>query len=340
MKFNIPTGSALFGAGLVLVYTIISSFGDAAVKHLASDYAAPQLFVLSGCVVTLLAFLGAARKGKMSDLKTSMPGAMFIRSASTVASACLFFYAYRSLSLAEIFVFVGTMPIMAATISPFLLKESVGRGAWIALLAGAAGVLCLFPHGLTSITLGHVIAFGASFTGVISLVMVRYISRFESKPLALLLYPHLTMTLSMLAFLPFVFKSMSLIDFGIALFYSVTLYVGRYILIKAFSVAPTHVVMPVLNVQFLWMVLLGIGLFSETPAFNVYLGAAIVILSCIKLVFDAESATREGKVSAPIRIGMRSGRDKWPRSKSLSHNRTSSLRSGYRSQIARRSALR
>ena len=54
----------------------------------------------------------------------------------TVVSATLFFYAMRVLPLAEIFLFVGLMPIMAALLTPFVLKEAADARSWMALIAG------------------------------------------------------------------------------------------------------------------------------------------------------------------------------------------------------------
>lgn len=324
----------------MLLYTIIAAAGDAAAKHVAQDYAAPQLFALSGGLVAFFALASSLRKGGVSELKTDYPIQMAVRSAATLTSAILFFIAMRSLPLAEIFVFVGMMPIMAALLSPMVLNETVSRGAWVALLAGFIGVLCLFPEGIVGISQAHFIAAFASFFGVISMVLARYIGQREQKSLALLFYPHMLMFLVMAATLPFVFKTMPLVDLTIACIYSLLLFAGRYLLVKALSIAPAHIVMPVINVQFIWMVFLGIGVFAEHPALNVYLGAAIVILSSIKLIADASEAVPAPEVQRSNALSYHTPQNRVVRSKNLSRIHKNSTRSGYRSQNARRSVPR
>ena len=338
MKFRLPSGAALAGAVLVVLYTVISASSDAAAKFISSEFAAPQLFALSGGLVALFSFVGAARKGNLKELKTSYPIAIAVRSICTVASACLFFYAFRQLSLAEVFVFVGLMPIMAALISPAVLNEGVDARAWIALVTGFIGVLCLFPNGRAGISSGHAIAFAACLTGVISMVVARLIGSNEGKPLALLFYPHLLMFAVMGVVLPFVYKPMSPVELGIAGLYSALLFLGRFILVRALALAPTHIVMPVMNVQFVWMVAFGAFVFAEVPGPNVFIGAAIVIASCIYLVLNArEVAQEQRKIPNYTTDNLERS---WPRSRSLSRSHRSSWRSGFQSRTERQSALR
>ncbi len=286
--------------------------------------------------MALFALIGAGRKGNLSELRTTHPIPIAIRSISTVASACLFFYAFRELALAEVFVFVGLTPIMAALLTPTVLKERVNARAWVALLAGFVGIICLFPNGVAGISAGHAIAFAACLTGVVSMVMARLVGKSENKPLALLFYPHLLMFVAMLVVLPFVFKPMTAFELGIAGIYSALLFVGRFILVRALALAPTHIVMPVMNVQFLWMVGYGALVFSEVPSFNVILGAAIVIASCIYLIHNANMVEKNN----PRGLSPKLESGEWPKSRSLSRSHRNSWRSGSQSQIERQSALR
>ena len=334
MTFRLPSNTVISGAFLVIAYTLISASSDAAAKFISTDFAAPQLFVLSGGLVALFSFLGAVRKGNLNELKTAHPIPVAIRSVMTIVSACLFFYAMRELSLAEIFVFVGLMPIMAALLTPLILNESVDAKAWLALVTGFVGVLCLFPTGIVGLTFGHAIAFAACLTGVVSLVMARLVGKTENKPLALLFYPHALMFIVMAAALPFVFKTMSGFEISVAALYSALLFVGRFILVRALAMAPTHIVMPIMNVQFLWMVAFGSFFFAEVPSPNILVGAFIVIASCLSLV---RNAVTEQKKILPISSDALARA--WPKSRNLSRSHRSSWHSDSQSQSARRSAL-
>lgn len=332
-----PAGRTVFvSTALVLGYTVINAMADTAAKAFAHDFEAPQLLALSGGLVAVFSGMAALRKGGVEELRTSVPFAMLLRSILTVVSATFFFWAFRSVPLAEIFIFVGLMPILAALLTPVVLKEKANAKAWAALLVGFLGVICLFPEGISAIHLGHVSAFVGSFSGVVSIVLSRYASKREDKSLALVFYPNLLMCLVMGAALPIVYQPMTSLQAGIAVGYAILLFASRFVLVRAMALAPAHIVTPLMNAQFLWMVVLGAAVFGEIPTLNIYLGAAMVIAACIKLVFD-EVMQAEPK---QIPVHSHGDRSNPPRSKSWYRSRTNSWHSDYRSRNERRSALR
>jgi len=291
MKAAILKSAALTGTLLVLVYTALISSADGIAKLIANGYSAPQLYVVSGILVVLLS-IGADRvKRERQGMRTSCPRAMAVRALMTVISATAYFYAFRLLPFAEVFVFIGLVPIFAGLLSGPVLGEHVRMSSWIALGAGFIGVLCLFPEGLRAVTAGHVIALIAALSGTTSMVMARYIGRFETNALAQVLYPNLALVLVMLVALPFVYKPMPLVDVGWAVGYAVLLFSARWLLVIALRHLAAYAVTPLMNLQFVWMVIIGAVFFGEVPAPHIYLGVAIVISSGIYLVWEQFSGT-------------------------------------------------
>nr|WP_239113381.1 DMT family transporter [Shimia biformata] len=278
------------GAGLTLAYTLAISCADAITKFIAAGYAAPQLFCLSGAIVALLSWLGGragqGRAGGRGNLRTICPRAMALRSALTVAGSVAFFYAFKLLPFAEVFVFIGLMPLFAGVFSGLILGEHVRPVAWTALLAGFLGVLCLFPVGVTAISAGHLVALAASVLGTLSMILARYIGRYESNALAQVFYPNLSLFLAMALALPFVYQPMGAGDLAWVVAYAVALFVARWLLVVALRHLAAFAVTPLLNFQFVWMVGLGAVFFGEYPAANIYLGVVIVVAAGLFLVYD------------------------------------------------------
>ena len=108
---------AMIGTALVVVYTLMISSADAITKLIATGYAAPQLFAASGFLVVALSWGAARIKGEGQSLRTACPRAMALRAGLTVIGSVAFFYAFRLLPLAEVFVFIGMMPIFAGLFS-------------------------------------------------------------------------------------------------------------------------------------------------------------------------------------------------------------------------------
>ena len=286
MARNPIISTATAGALLVIVYTALISSADAITKFVAGGYAAPQLFCLSGLIVMALSVIADRHKSQRRGLRTVCPRAMALRAGATVLASASFFYAFRELPFAEVFLFIGLMPILARIMSGLILDEYVRPLAWGALAAGFVGVLCLFPAGFSQMSVGHVFALLASLTGTFSMIMARYIGRHEKNALAQVFYPNLAIFVVMGLVLPFVWQPMPLSDLVWVVAYAGILFVARWILVVALRMLAAFAVTPLMNLQFVWMVVLGTVFFGEVPSTSTYLGVGIVIATGLFLVWD------------------------------------------------------
>lgn len=278
--------ASLLGAALVALYTILISSADAITKLIAGGYAAPQLFGLSGLIVVALSLLLDRLPSQQQGLRTRCPRAMAVRSAATVLAAGCFFYAFGALPLADVFLFIGLMPLLSGLMSGLILGEQVRPSAWFALTAGFIGVLSLFPGGLSAVTTGHLFGLGAAVFGTLSIVMSRYIGRHESNVLAQVFYPNLALFVVMGAALPFVWVPMPVSDLAWVVVYAAVLFVARWVLVLSLRSLAVYVVTPLMNLQFVWMVILGAMFFGELPTTATLLGVAIVMASGLYLVWE------------------------------------------------------
>lgn len=293
--------TAGLGAGLAVLYTVFISSADAITKLIAGGYAAPQLYALSGLIVLTLAALTDRHPGQRRGLKTRCPKAMALRSLFTVMAAICFFYAFRYLPFAEVFLFIGMIPILAGIFSGLILDEHVRPMAWLALVAGFVGVAFLFPAGIRSIQIGHLFAFAAAVTGTLSMIASRYIGRVENNSLAQVFYPNLALCLTMACALPFVWKPMPLADLGWVAAYAGLLFLARWLVVVALRLLAAYAVTPLMNLQFVWMVVIGAVGFGEYPGAATYLGVTIVISSGLVLLWDqfGRSTGTEDEEAAP-----------------------------------------
>lgn len=288
----------LTGVGLVAMYTLLISSADAITKVFAESYAAPQLYALSGGMVALLSVVANRREGRFEGMRTACPKMMALRVAATVGGTVAFFYAFALLPFAEVFLFIAMIPLLAALLSGPVLGEPVRVQVWAALGFGTVGVLCLFPGGIGAVSFGHVLAFVAVLLGTVSMVASRYIGLRDRNILAQVFYPNLALMVVMGAALPFVFAPMGLADLGWVAFYAGLLFGARWVLVAALRALPAYVVTPLMNLQFLWMVVMGFVFFGEVPGVGTYLGAAIIIVAGSWLVWD-EARERENRPVVP-----------------------------------------
>ncbi|MFZ5961578.1 DMT family transporter [Thalassococcus sp. BH17M4-6] len=280
----------LIGAGLVALYTLTISAADGITKLIAGGYAAPQLFALSAALVLLLT-LGANRLGGQGavaagGLRTTCPRAMALRAALTVLACIGFFQAFRLLPFADVFLFIGLMPVIAATLSGPTLGEPLRPSALLGLALGVLGIWCLMPAGLSAAQAGHAWALMAAVTGTGSMLCARYIGRYERNALAQVFYPNLAIFAVMALALPFVWRPMPLADLAWVAGYALCLFAARWLVTVALRLLPAYVATPLMNLQFVWMVVIGYAAFGEVPGAGTITGVTLVIASGLWLVMD------------------------------------------------------
>ncbi|MBV7393027.1 DMT family transporter [Mameliella sediminis] len=288
---------ATLGAALIFVYTGMMAAADGITKFIAGGYAAPQLFVLSSALVMAFALAGARSNGQGPGLRIRSKKAMFIRSVLTVIASVAFFQAFRLLPFADVFLFIGLIPLIAAALSGPVLGETPRPMAWAALAVGAGGVLFLMPGGLSGAQAGHAWALLAAVTGCASMLAARVIAKVERAPLAQVFWPNAALMVAMSLALPFVWKPMSLTDMAWVTAYAAALFAARYVVAEALRLLPAYVATPLMNLQFVWMVAIGFLAFGEVPTLGTWVGVMLVVGSGMWLVLE-EHLTRPKVIPA------------------------------------------
>lgn len=281
--------AVVVGVGLVLSTTLVSAAADGLTKHLTGSFAPPQMYFFCGLVVAGMSLVmnrTTPAIGPTGQLATRHGWLLALRSALVLVSVVSYYHAFARLPLAEVFVFIGMMPLLAAILSRPVLGETVAPAAWVALGAGAFGILFLFPQGLAGIGWGHLAAALGVGSGTLSLVLMRRMTKSEPNTLAQVFWPHAAMVVVMGAALPFVWQPMSLADVGLVAAYSTAVFAARWLMVPALSRLKAHVAMMLMNFQFVWMVVIGRVAFGEVPAAGTLLGAACIIGAGCFLVLE------------------------------------------------------
>lgn len=295
--------AVVLGVGLVLSTTVVSAAADGLTKHLTGSFAPPQMYFFCGLVVAGMS-LAMNRLtpaiGPSGRLGTRYGRLLLLRSILVLVSVVSYYHAFANLQLAEVFVFIGMMPLLAAILSRPLLGETVAPAAWGALGAGAFGILFLFPQGLQGIGWGHVMAASGVLSGTVSLLLMRRMCKVEPNTLAQVFWPHVAMVVAMGVALPIVWQPMSLADAGLVAAYALAVFLARWLMVPALARLKAHVAMMLMNLQFVWMVVIGQVVFGEVPAVGTLVGAACIIGAGCFLVVEQARAKGELPTRRPV----------------------------------------
>lgn len=278
------TRSVWVGTALALVFTLVAAATDAIIKHFASAYEAPQLFVFSGVLICAFCLIGTLWTGEAVHWRSACPRAMWLRSLLACIAVVGYYYAFRILDFAEVFLFIGLAPLLSGAAAKPVLGEYVGARGWVALAVGALGVVSFCPTVGDGKFIGYVIGFVAVIAGTLSIVLSRYISLREHRPMLLIFYPNLAIGATMALALPFVYQTMPVVDLLWVCAYALFMFLSRWLLVEAVKLVPAYFISLMINTQFVWMVLIGLIVFSEWPTRGVFFGAAMLIAASLMMV--------------------------------------------------------
>lgn len=99
----------------------------------------------------------------------------FSAAMGTIGSVAAFTY----LSMAEAFALIFLLPSFVTIMSVLFLKETVGIRRWSAVIIGFIGVLVILRPGFRELSIGHVGAVFAGFSGAISIIVYRAVGPSE-----------------------------------------------------------------------------------------------------------------------------------------------------------------
>jgi len=270
---NPRLGIALMCAGLAFF-----GFGEACVKTLAKDYEILQVVWARYTFHALVFLLIFSRSGIVSQMRTSRPFLHLARSVVLMLGTITFFTALIYLSLPEAVAINFAAPLLVTALSIPFLGEKVGRRRWAAIFVGFLGVLVIIRPGLGVM---HWAAFLPLLTAIFYAcyqIMTRIAGRTEDTRTSLFWTSAVGVTV-MSCIVPFFWKTPDAQAWIIMVATGALFGFGHYLLIRAFEITPVSTLSPFHYTQIIWVTIISIIVFDQTPDEFSILGTTIVIAS-------------------------------------------------------------
>lgn len=217
-------------------------------------------------------------------LKTKRVGAHAARSIVGTGSMALYFYSFILLPLADATAVLFAMPLVLTALSVPLLKEHVGPWRWSAVAVGFIGVLIIAAPGGTTNLLGNFVALAGATTSAFTTIMVRRLGSTEHA-LTVVFYFSLVGTVICAALLPWFWSPPSLSSFFYMAMTGILGGASQVLLTKAYAEAPAAYVAPFTYVSIIFAAFFGWAIWSDVPETHVIIGAGIVIISGLFILY-------------------------------------------------------
>ncbi len=217
--------------------------------------------------------------------KTSKPGLQAFRSLLLFLSTAFNFLALRDLQLAEAMALNFATPFVVALIAGPMLGEWIGPRRLIAVAIGFLGVLVVARPGLNGLPAAAWWAVGGVIAYALYQVVTRQLAAHDSSQTTMF-YSGFAGVLILTPVMPFIdMKTLSASGWILAIMMGVFGSVGHFLLILAHRRAPAPILSPFMYTQIVWMIILGMLVFGDTPDRYTLIGAGIVIACGLYLLY-------------------------------------------------------
>lgn len=276
------------GAFYALAAFAVFSTHDVVIKFLGGSYAPFQIIFFSTLFSFPLVMFMLIRDRTEGHLRPVHPWWTLFRTIAAMVNTASAFYAFSVLPLAQVYALIFATPLIITILSIPVLGEHVGFHRWAAVIVGLIGVIIVLRPGATEFTLGHMAALSCAGFGAFASVVVRKVGR-EERTAVLMLYPLIANFVVMGLAMSFFYRPFPLMDLGSVGLVSLLGFTGGVVLILAYRASEAAIVAPMQYSQIIWATIFGYFIFGEKVDMPTILGAGIIILSGLYIVFREAS---------------------------------------------------
>ena len=223
-------------------------------------------------------------EGGVEALKTRRPAAHFGRYLLVFVMSFTFFWALSQMKLVDAVAITFAAPIFMTALAVPLLKEPVGSHRWMAIGVGFFGVLVMLRPGMGVFQWAALVVLCTAVVYALLMISTRALKSTESTA-SLIFYPQFGMALTGILIVPFVWVTPSLFDLMLFAIAGTFGSVGIMCLTNAVRLAPVSLVSPFEYSALIWAALLGFLLWRELPDAITLVGAGIVIVSGLYIIY-------------------------------------------------------
>ncbi len=279
------------------------NIGDAALKLVAGKFHFSEIFFINSSIIASFMVVYGWIKEKKKAFRTKKPALMFYRALLAAAISLCNIYALPHVPLTTFYTLIFTSPFWVALLSAYFLKDRLDKRRMMLILAGFAVILFIFRPDGGLLNRWAVLVLVSAFIYSCQLVMIRHIGSTESRPF-MILCGSLMCLLIAIPFLPSHYVPPTPYEWGLFLMMGTTGSIGLLSITYAFQAAPSAaVVAPYHYTQIVWGALLGYYIFREIPDTVTIIGAALIILLGIYLIYDETRRSALRKIVPEIVAG-------------------------------------
>jgi drug/metabolite transporter (DMT)-like permease len=275
------THRPLLGVAFMLVAMAILPGIDVIAKFLGAKGVPILLLVWARLTFgTALTLPFALRHARGRDLLPDRPLLHGLRAALLASSTFTFFYALKTLAIADALAIFFVQPLVVTLLSPLVLHERVGARRWAAVAAGFCGTLIIIRPGFVALNPGSLLALSAGTTLALYLLITRRIAGAAPAMLTTFRTNLMGAVISSILVV-FVWQNPEPWQWPLLVALAAIANLGHYLIVRAYDHAEASLLAPLGYAEMVTSTLMGWVFFNQLPDGFTVLGVAILIACAI-----------------------------------------------------------
>jgi drug/metabolite transporter (DMT)-like permease len=271
-----PRQNQRLGVAVALFGMLMFALNDVMGKWLVGTYSVGQVLLLrSAAGLIVLAPLLWRSRARLWPLER--PRLQAARVAASTLEVASFYYAVKTLPLADVMTYWLAGPIYVAALAPWLLGERVGLWRWGAILIGFAGVVIALRPGAQELTLPVIVSLFGSLMFAFMVVSARMLRATSDG--ALVFWQTAGAGLAGVFAAGSGWVTPTPLDFALLALLGVVAMVAHLLIARSLKLADAATIAPLQYTLLLWAIIFGWLIFDDLPAPAILVGAALITVS-------------------------------------------------------------
>ena len=291
----------LRGAAVMVLAMAAFALEDMFIKWLAVDISTGQILILLGAGGAVIFGLLAQRRGGRLFSRDFLHRAVLLRNLGEVIGTMGFVTALALTPLSSASAILQATPLAVTLGAALFMQETVGWRRWSAILVGFAGVLMIVRPGLDGFQPASLFAVqgvvGLAIRDLATRAVPRSIGAMQLSSYAFgLLVPTGVVLMLVQGHGPVALSSTHWAQMAGALVLGL---VGYYSIVSAMRLGEVSVVTPFRYSRLIFAIIIGVGVFGESPDSLTLIGAALIVGSGLyTLIREARMHRRASRAAA------------------------------------------
>jgi drug/metabolite transporter (DMT)-like permease len=275
------TANPLKGIAMVISAMAILPLIDVCAKYLGQQGVPVLQMVWArfffGALFTLPFALHAIGTAALRPVNPVMNAA---RSACLIMGTCFFFFALKTLAIADTLAIYFVQPILITALSPLFLREHVDMRRWTMVFFGFVGVLIIIRPGLQSVGIGVVFALLAGACSAFYILITRLLQG-RAHAMVTTFQTSAIGALPLTAAIPLYWMPPDLNQWLLLILLGGIAIVGHALITRAYDHAEASLLSPFNYTEMITAVIAGWYFFGDFPDRWTFLGVAILIACAV-----------------------------------------------------------